>query len=179
VNGGGSLLGVVLDANVYIDAVSGDNLEILGDPLELDGIPSLPPRRVHPSLHVLGVIRDGGILGRGYALEVSEHILAMVDHKLIDAGWMESDVDTYIDLICDLAELSGGGYYRDVPQTQHDCEDPEDNLILDLAAFTDASLIVSNDSDLLVLGRPNGWKGRGIVSPADFTKRAEAAMRYR
>ncbi|OLT30368.1 hypothetical protein BJF83_08750 [Nocardiopsis sp. CNR-923] len=110
---------------------------------------------------------------------MSEHILAMVDHKLIDTGWLESDVDTYIDLICDLAELSGGGYYSDVPQTQHDCEDPEDNLILDLAAFTDASLIVSNDSDLLVLGRPKGWKGRGIISPADFTKRAEAAMRYR
>ena len=85
-------------------------------------------------------------------------------------------MDTYIDLICDLAELSGGGYYSDVPQTQYDCEDPEDNLILDLAAFTDASLIVSNDSDLLVLRRP---KGRGIISPADFTKRAEAAMRYR
>ncbi|MFD6097396.1 hypothetical protein ACFVWN_23115 [Nocardiopsis flavescens] len=70
-NDGGSLLGVVLDANVYIDAVSGDNLTVLGDPLEFDGIPSLPPRRVHPSLHVLGVIRDGGILGRGSWRSVS------------------------------------------------------------------------------------------------------------
>lgn len=67
-NDGGALLGVVLDADVYIDAVSGGNLTVLGDPL---------------------------------------------------------------------------------------------------------------DSDMLVLGRPNRWKGRGIVSPADFTERAEAAMRYR
>ena len=111
-------------------------------------------------------------------MEVSEHILAMVDHRLIATGWPEPDVDVYIDLICDLAELSGGGYHATVPRTQHDCDDPEDDLILDLAVFTDAAVIVSNDSDLLVLGRPHGWKGRAIVSPADFTKRAEAAMRH-
>ena len=32
-NHGDPLLGVVLDANVYIDAVSTDNLGILGDPI--------------------------------------------------------------------------------------------------------------------------------------------------
>ncbi|RKS07806.1 hypothetical protein DFP74_3491 [Nocardiopsis sp. Huas11] len=132
---------------------------------------------MHPSLHVLGVIRDGGITGNGYTLEVSEHILAMIDHTLLRAGWPEPDVDTYIDLICDLAELSGGSYHPEVPRTQHDCEDPEDNLILDLAAFTDAAIIVSNDSDLLILGRRNGWRGRIIISPDDFTKRAEVATR--
>ncbi|MDT0330419.1 hypothetical protein [Nocardiopsis lambiniae] len=49
-------------------------------------------------------------------------------------------------------------------------------IVLDANVYIDA---VGNDSDLLVLGRPNEWKGRGIVSPADFTKRAEAAMRHR
>jgi predicted nucleic acid-binding protein len=69
-------------------------------------------------------------------------------------------------------------YYTDVPRTQHDCPDPEDNLILDLAAFTDADLIVTNDSDLLQLGRVHGGKGRPVIDPNRFTALADGAARH-
>ena len=47
------------------------------------------------------------------------------------------------------AEHSGGGLLAEVPRTVHDCPDHEDNLVLDLAAEVGATLIVSNDMDLL------------------------------
>lgn len=95
-SGPGNLIHIVLDANVYIDAVSADNLQVLGDPLSFDDIPSLPPRRVHPCLHILGVIRDGGFAGQGPALEVSDHILAMVDQALTSMWWSEADTDEFL-----------------------------------------------------------------------------------
>jgi hypothetical protein len=73
---------------------------------------------------------------------------------------------------------SAGGYYTDVPRTQHDSPDPEDNLILDLAVHADADLIVTNDSDLLQLGRVHGWKGRLIIDPHRFTALADGAARW-
>ena len=66
-----------------------------------------------------------------------------------------------------------------MPRTQHDSADPEDNRILDLAAMVSATLLVSNDTDLLTLSRRTGWKGRPIISPADFTGRADLAARRR
>ena len=45
---------IVADANVYVDAVVHDATKVLGDPPSLAHIPSLPPRTVHPALHLLG-----------------------------------------------------------------------------------------------------------------------------
>jgi hypothetical protein len=49
---------IVADANVYVDAVVHDATKVLGDPPSLAHIPSLPPRTVHPALHLLGVVRE-------------------------------------------------------------------------------------------------------------------------
>lgn len=103
----------------------------------------------------------------------------MVENRLLRLNWETQHVDHYLDTILDLADLSGGGYHEDLPRTQHDCADTEDNKILDLAAFVCATMLVSNDSDLLVLSRRTGWKGRPIISPADFAARADLAARRR
>jgi hypothetical protein len=168
---------IVADANGYVDAVVHDATKVLGDPPSLGRIPSLPPQMVHPALHVLGVVRDTTDTGTGPGLAVSDHILLMTVHALRRQGWPIETIRAYAYAIRALAERSIGGYYTDVPRTQHDCPDPEDNLILDLAAFTDADLIVTNDSDLLQLGRVHGWKGRPIIDPHRFTALADGAAR--
>jgi hypothetical protein len=168
---------MVADANVFIDAVVHDSTKVLGDPPSLVRIPSLPPRTVHPTLHLLGVVRDGTDTGEGPGLAVSDHILLMVVHALRHHQWPIPAIRAYAYAIRALAERSAGGYYTDVPRTQHDCPDPEDNLILDLAAFADADLIVTNDSDLLQLGRVHAWKGRPIIDPNRFAALADGAAR--
>lgn len=169
---------VVADANVYVDAVVHDATKVLGDPPALSRIPSLPPRIVHPALHLLGVVRDGSDTGDGPGLIISDHILLMTIHALRRHHWPDQALRAYAYAIQTLAERSPGGYYRNVPRTQHDCPDPEDNLILDLAVHADADLIVTNDSDLLQLGRVNGWKGRAIIDPHRFTALADGAARH-
>jgi hypothetical protein len=169
---------IVADANVYVDAVVHDATKVLGDPPSLAHIPSLPPRTVHPSLHLLGVVRDGADTGTGPGLAVSDHILLMVVHALRRQDWPTDAIRAYAYAIRALAERSAGGYYTDVPRTQHDCPDPEDNLILDLTVHTDADLIVTNDSDLLQLGRVRSWKGRPIIDPYRFTALADGAARW-
>lgn len=169
---------LVADANVYVDAVMHDATKVLGDPPSLQTIPSLPPRTVHPALHLLGVVRDGTNTGDGPGLAVSDHILLMVVHVLRRLEWPIEAIRAYAYAIRALAERSVGGYYTQVPRTQHDCADPEDNLILDLAVHADADLIVTNDSDLLQLGRVQGWKGRPIIEPHRFAALAESVARW-
>lgn len=169
---------IVADANVYVDAVVHDVNKVLGDPPSLRRIPSLPPRTVHPALHLLGEVRDGTDTGSGPGLAISDHILLMVVHALRRLHWPTDTIRAYAYALQALAQRSVGGYYTDVPRTQHDCPDPEDNLILDLAVFTDADLIVTNDSDLLQLGRVQGWKGRPIIDPHRFAALAEGAARW-
>ncbi|MCP3799330.1 hypothetical protein NLX83_08695 [Allokutzneria sp. A3M-2-11 16] len=53
---------VVLDVNVYLDAVLHDDAVVLGSPPNLANIPSLPPRLVHPALHVLGIERQRSVV---------------------------------------------------------------------------------------------------------------------
>lgn len=49
-----------------------------------------------------------------------------------------------------------------------DCRDPKDNKFLELALAANASILVSSDSDLLVL---HPYRSIQILSPADFLKR--------
>jgi predicted nucleic acid-binding protein len=109
-------------------------------------------------------------------LAVSDHVLLMVVHALRRQDWPTDAIRAYA--IRALAERSAGGYYTDVPRTQHDSPDPEDNLILDLTVHADADLIVTNDSDLLQLGRVHGWKGRPIIDPHRFTALADGAAQW-
>lgn len=49
-----------------------------------------------------------------------------------------------------------------------DCRDAKDNIYLELALAAGASVIVSNDLDLLDM---NPWRGVAIVRPADYVGR--------
>jgi hypothetical protein len=91
--GGPRLL--VADANVYVDAVVHDATKVLGEPPSLARIPSLPPRTVHPALHLLGVVRDGSDTGTGPGLAVSDHILLIVVHALRRHDWPIDAIRAY------------------------------------------------------------------------------------
>ncbi len=50
-------------------------------------------------------------------------------------------------------------------ETVSDCRDGKDNRYLELALAAAASVIVSGDSDLLVL---DPWRGVRVLTPAQF-----------
>ena len=50
------------------------------------------------------------------------------------------------------------------------CRDPKDDQFLALALAAEADALVSSDEDLLVL---HPWRGKAIVTPADFLARTE------
>jgi predicted nucleic acid-binding protein len=47
----------------------------------------------------------------------------------------------------------------------HDCRDPKDNMLLELALSGSADLILTRDRDLLAL---HPWRGIAILAPAAF-----------
>lgn len=57
-----------------------------------------------------------------------------------------------------------------VPITEHvtDCRDPKDNKFLDLALAANAQILVSSDSDLLVL---HPYRTIHIITPSEFLKK--------
>ena len=50
-----------------------------------------------------------------------------------------------------------------------DCRDPKDDLFLELALASGASILVSSDNDLLVL---HSWRGVRILRPAEYLAEA-------
>lgn len=52
-----------------------------------------------------------------------------------------------------------------------DCRDPKDNMYLELALASRAEIIVSSDTDLLVL---HPWRGLRILRPAEYLAQAGA-----
>jgi uncharacterized protein len=58
-----------------------------------------------------------------------------------------------------------------VAERVNDCRDPKDNKFLELALAAKAIMIVSSDSDLLVL---NPYRNVEILTPADFLVRMKS-----
>lgn len=69
--------------------------------------------------------------------------------------------ETFLVLYSELAET--------IHVTEHvtDCRDPKDNKFLDLALVANAQILVSSDSDLLVL---HPYRTINIVTPSEFLK---------
>jgi uncharacterized protein len=67
--------------------------------------------------------------------------------------------ETFLVLYSELAEI--------IAITEHvtDCRDPKDNKFLDLALAANAQILVSSDSDLLVL---HPYRNIAIVTPSTF-----------
>ena len=88
-------------------------------------------------------------------------------------GWSESRLTRYRRALDSIVRRSGGRI--GTPEEGiSDCEDWEDNRILELALAAGALLIVSSDDDLQ---RLSPWRGVPILSPEVFVKRVDAIRR--
>ena len=156
---------VVYDVNVLVTAVASGNSPFRS-------WPSPPPTSGNACADCVGIIADAA----EFALWLSPHILSNVKRVLADLfKWDHPQIDTYVTVLSETAEHSGGGLLTEVSRTVHDCPDHEDNLILDLAAEVGAMLIVSNDTDLLSM---SPWRGTPILTPAAFAAKVDAMRRH-
>jgi predicted nucleic acid-binding protein len=87
--------------------------------------------------------------------------------------WDAGAAEAYAKLLVEIVEASGGDVVEpDVRVT--DCEDYEDNRILELALAAGADLVVSDDDHLTSM---SPWRGIPIVGPREFASRVDAARR--
>lgn len=156
---------VVFDVNVLVRAVASGNSPY-------GSWPSPPPTSGNPFADCLGVINDAA----EFALWVSAHILDNTTRVLSQVvGTPKEEAEDYRQLLVELAEASGGGVCVP-PRTVHDCRDPEDNLVLDVAADVAALLMVSDDTDLTSM---SPWRGTPILRAHQFAARVDAMRRHR
>jgi len=156
---------VVFDVNVLVHAVA------LGE-APCRSWPSPPPTTGNPSADCLGVINDAAEFG----LWLSPHILDNVADVLRSyVGWPDHAVDTYIDVLLEMTEASGGGAI-DPPRVVGDCPDWEDNRILNLVVAVGGHLVVSEDVDLTSMSL---WRGRPILEPSQFAALVDGSRRVR
>lgn len=158
---------VVFDVNVLVGVVAGGNSPFRS-------WPSPPPVTDNPFADCLGIINDA----REFALYLSPHVIANVIRVLVDPqgfGWDGEHAEDYAALLVEIAEASGGDVVAPGVSVS-DCRDFEDNRILELALAANASLIVSNDTDLL---RMSPWRGIPVITPREFASRVDAARRAR
>jgi predicted nucleic acid-binding protein len=111
-----------------------------------------------------------------FALWLSPHILSNVDRILTQLFKWEADrAEQYIGTLVSAAKHSGGGVVDEVPHVVGECQDYQDNLILDLAVEVGAFLVVSNDTDLLAM---SPWRGTPIIEPKAFSSKVDAMRRH-
>lgn len=84
-------------------------------------------------------------------------------------------MEDYLALLVDIADASGGRMVEP-GVTVTDCDDFEDNRILECVLACGAVMIVSDDDDLL---RLSPWRGCVIVTTAEFVGRTDAMRRAR
>jgi predicted nucleic acid-binding protein len=119
-------------------------------------------------------------VAREFSLYVTKHILANVIRVLSGPppngyGWSLDRSEEYLSILVDIAEASGGGViHPGVVVT--DCDDHEDNRILECAAASGTALIVSDDDDLTSM---SPWRGTPIITSSEFVQRTDAMRRSR
>jgi predicted nucleic acid-binding protein len=156
-------INVVYDVNVLVGAAAGGNSPFRS-------WPSPPPTSGNPYADCMGIVVDAA----EFALWTSPHILRNVTRVLTEGlKWPKEQADLLLGLIRETAEHSGGGVL-DPPQTVTDCQDWEDNRILDLAAEVGALLVVSEDTDLTSM---SPWRGTPILRPKEFVAKVDGMRR--
>jgi predicted nucleic acid-binding protein len=162
---GGSPIPVVFDVNVLVGAAAGGNSPFRS-------WPSPPPTSGNPFADCLGIIVDAA----EFALWLSPHILDNIGRVLVEGlKWPADRTERYLSVILEVADHSGGGVV-DPPSTVHDCQDREDNQILDLTVEFGALLVVSDDADLTSM---SPWRGTPILRPREFTAKVDGMRRHR
>ena len=161
----GSRRRAVFDVHVFVRAVARGHSAFAG-------WPSPPPASDNPFADCLGIANDA----REFSLWVSERVL--VDGVRVlrrGFGWGPQECEDYAALIVEIARASGGGIVEPTVLV-NECEDHEDNRILELALAVAADLIVSGDVHLTSM---SPWRGIPIITPRDFVSRVDAARRAR
>ena len=130
---------VVFDINVYVDA-------ILGPDTSWPLLDEVPPASANPAADCLSIAFDA----TDFRLVVSPHILANTARILRRAGVGDAVTTRTVEAICEIVTTTGGTIVEP-DRTVFDVADHEDNLVMDLAVATDATLVVSDDTDLTAL----------------------------
>ena len=152
---------------MFVAAVTGGNDDFFS-------WPSPPPVRGNPAANVIGILNDA----REFSLFLSEHILVNVVRVLTGTppngfGWPADHAEEYVAVLVQVAEASGGAVVAPTT-TVTDCEDFEDNRILECAAASGSLLIVSDDSDLTSM---SPWRGTPVLTSTEFVRRTDAMRR--
>ena len=158
---------VVVDINVLLDAVMSED-----ESAAFESFPSPPPLRGDADATVLGILNDA----HEVALWLSPHILDGVRRVLVAEdgfGWDRPNADRYALILERIAVRSGGGVVTPTIRVT-DCDDWEDNRILELAATAGALLLISNDDDLQ---RMSPWRGIPVMSAEAFVARIDVIRR--
>jgi putative PIN family toxin of toxin-antitoxin system len=156
---------VVFDINVYVHAIASNDTD-------WPFLRRLPPTSDCSEADCISLAPDA----ETFRLFASPHILRNLTRLLIAAPLPEDLAKRWVAEVVDIIDETGGGIVQ--PERRvFDIADHEDNLIMDLAVATDATLVVSNDTDLTSI---SPWHGRiPILRPRDFVARALQARRRR
>jgi predicted nucleic acid-binding protein len=156
---------VVYDVNVLVGAAAAGNSPFRS-------WPSPPPTSGNPYADCLGVIVDAA----EFALWLSPHLLDNTSRVLVEGyKWPTAHADTFVSVLTELADHSGGEVI-DPPATVGDCQDFEDNRVLDLATEVGSLLVVSDDVDLTSM---SPWRGTPILQPREFVSKFDGMRRHR
>lgn len=126
---------------------------------------------------VSGVLLAGSVPGKAVRKAVADDQVLMSEDSLYELADVLSrkkfdryisveDREEFVQLVLRVVEM--------VPSVRavHACRDEADNRILEVAVNGDAELIVSGDSDLLML---NPFRGIAIIKPGDYVQETDDA----
>jgi predicted nucleic acid-binding protein len=155
---------VVFDIHVYVNA-------LVGPASEFPMIVEVPPGTGNSAADCLSLAFDGD----EFRLFISPHIIRNITRILAELKVSQPRIEAYLDVVLELVDASGGKTI-DPPRKCFDIQDFEDNLILDLALACEATLIVSDDTDLTSI---SPWHNMPIMRPRDFVERMVQTRRTR
>ena len=152
---------IVVDINVLVDAVVAEP-----DPERWE---SPPPVRGEASAMTLAILNEG----LEFELWLSKHLIEGTTRVLRRAfGFTSGEAAAYIAFLRGVTSRAGGLVEPNVRVAE--CEDWEDNRVLELAETVGAFLIVSSDDHLISM---SPWHGIPIQSPEAFVSRVDAMRR--
>jgi predicted nucleic acid-binding protein len=152
---------IVVDINVLVDAVVAEP-----DPERWE---TPPPVRGEASAMTLAILNE--VLE--FELWLSKHLVEGTARVLRRAfSFTGGEAAAYSAFLRSVTSRAGGVVEPNVRVSE--CEDWEDNRVLELAETVGAFLIVSSDDDLLSM---SPWRGIPIQSPEAFVSRVDAMRR--
>jgi predicted nucleic acid-binding protein len=157
---------VAYDINVLVSA-------FVGPDAEWPYVSQVAPTTSSPDADALSIAFDADEV----SLYSSPHIMENLARLLVDGyGVQRARAESIVAAVLEIVETSGGAVI-DPPRTAFDVADHEDNLILDLAIAAEATIVVSNDTDLTAL---SPWHNRiAIMRPREFVARVVQLRRGR